>query len=206
MSSVRVSVDAQHPQDDALARASQVVEAHGVVVMPTETFYGLSASAFDRAACDRIFEIKGRATTKALPCLIADVAQLGVLVDDVPAVALELADRFWPGPLTLVLPALEGVIAASQAGTVAVRVSSLPLARRLPALVGPVTTTSANLAGRAPATTADEVSAQLGDSVDLLLDGGATAGGSPSTIVDVSRGAPELVREGAVPWADITGP
>ena len=186
-----------------LAQARVVLDGHGVVAMPTETYYGLSVSVFDQVACARVFEIKGRPSTKALPCIVSGIEQLGSVASEITPLASELASRFWPGPLTLIVPARASVAAASDNGTVAVRVSSLPLAREVAAIAGPATATSANASGAPPATTADEVVAQFGDTVDLVLDGGATPGGPASTIVDLTGATPALVREGAIAFRDV---
>ena len=200
---MRLSVDAEQPQADVLTQACGVLDEHGVVAVPTETFYGLAVSVFDNEACARVFEIKGRPSTKALPCIVSDLEQLGRVAREISPLASELSSRFWPGPLTLIVPARATVAAASESGTIAVRVSSLPLARELAAVCGPLTATSANVSGSPPAMTADEVVAQLGESVDLVLDGGATFGGPASTIVDVTSGKPELVRPGAIAFREL---
>jgi L-threonylcarbamoyladenylate synthase len=193
-----------------VARARAVLDAHGVVAVPTETYYGLAVSVFDHEACARVFEIKGREATKALPCIVSGIEQLASVVSEISPLANELASRFWPGPLTLIMPARASVAAASTdataTATVAVRVSSLPLARELAAIAGPITATSANVSGASPATTADEVIAQLGDALDLVLDGGATLGGPASTIVDVTGATPVLVRGGAIAFRSIVSP
>jgi L-threonylcarbamoyladenylate synthase len=176
------------------------------VAYPTETFYGLAVSVFDQAGCDRIFEIKGRPPDKALPCIVSDVRQLETVARSLPSSVRELAARFWPGPLTLVVSAQTTVAAASEAGTIAVRVSSGVVARELAALCGPITATSANRSGSSPTTTADEVVAQLGEAVDLVLDGGPTPGGVGSTIVDMTTTPPRLVREGAIRYRDVIAP
>jgi len=199
-------VDTEQPQEDVLTQACRVLEEHGVVAVPTETFYGLAVSVFDHEACERVFEIKGRPSTKALLCIVSGIEQLERVASEIPALASELSTRFWPGPLTLIVPARAAVAAASEAGTIAVRVSSLPFARELAAVAGPLTATSANVSGAPPATTADEIVAQLGDSVDLVLDGGTTSGGLASTIVDVTSGKLELVREGAIAFRDVLRP
>lgn len=167
----------------------------GVVAFPTETFYGLAADVASLQGCEKVFAIKGRDSSKALPWIVADVEQLldVALLSDA---ALRLARRFWPGPLTLVVPRKGG-------GTVAARVSGLPLARALAARLGrPITATSANAASEPPAETADALASLVG--VDLLLDGGPAPGGPPSTIVDVTGERATLVRAGAVDFGRIT--
>jgi L-threonylcarbamoyladenylate synthase len=207
---MRLAVDAQQPEEDVLEAAARVIGDHGIVAFPTETFYGLATSVFDRRGCARVFELKGRSSTKALPCIVSDVEALVQVAREISPVVLELAARFWPGPLTVVLPARASVVAASVDGTIAVRVSSLPLARALAVGAGPITATSANRSGAFPAQTADDVESQLGDDVELLLDGGTAAGGLPSTIVAVGSagsgrdGRIELIREGAIPFRDVS--
>lgn len=185
-----------------------MIAEHGIVAFPTETFYGLATSVFDPEGCARVFELKGRPANKALPCIVSNVEALGSVAREISPVVLDLAARFWPGPLTIVVPARSSVVAASDTGTIAVRVSSLPLARALAGCAGPITATSANRSGEGPAQTADQVELRLDAGVDLLLDGGTTTGGLPSTIVSVGAtsggdGPVELIREGAIPFRDV---
>lgn len=193
----RIRVDPRDPSESVLAEAAEVLSRRGVVAYPTETFYGLGAAALDEDACQRVFEIKGRPRDSPLPWILADVGQIET-VARLDEVARLLVSRFWPGPLTLIVPLSRGQ------GTVAVRVSSLPIARALARRLGaPITSTSANRAGEPAPVTADEVAERL-QGVDLLLDGGPSAGGLPSTIVDLSAGGrPVLVRAGAVAYAEI---
>ena len=202
---MRRSVDVYEPSADILALCRRSLDEHGVVAFPTETFYGLAASALDVAACLRIFELKGRPGSKALPCIVSDWSQLDVLaeLERLSKTAGVLADSFWPGPLTLVVPARTEVAAASEEGTVAVRVSPLPLATALARECGPITSTSANVSGTPPATTANDVSSQFPDGLSVILDGGECEGGLPSTIVDVTSEQPVLVRAGRVPFESI---
>jgi L-threonylcarbamoyladenylate synthase len=178
-----------------------------VVAYPTETFYGLGANAFDSEACGRVLELKGREAEKALPVIVADIEQLGLITDELPRAVEPLAKRFWPGPLTLVIPVRSGLPGAfADLTTVAVRVSGLALARELARRGGfPLTSTSANRSGGSSAQTADEVETMLGEGLDLMLDGGRTPGGNPSTIVDVSGLEPRLLRPGAVPFEAVCG-
>ncbi len=188
---------------EAIARAAAVLRRGGVVCFPTESFYGLAALALDAEAVARVVAAKQRTDTAPIACIAADLeAATRLWLAPVPDVALELARAHWPGSLTLVAPAAKGVPAPLIGpGGVGVRVPPHPWALALAAAVEqPITATSANLSGRPPARSIAEVRAQLGSGVDLYLDGGETVGGLPSTVVEIPvRGAPRLVRAGAVP-------
>ncbi len=187
---------------EAIARAAAVLRRGGVVCFPTESYYGLAALALDARAVARIVAAKGRADDAPIACIAADLeAATRLWAAPAPAVALELARHHWPGSLTIIAPAMDGLPAAlCGKGGVGVRVPPHPWALALAAAVEqPITATSANPSGKPPARTIAEVRAQLGAGVDLYLDGGETAGGLPSTIVEVpTRGAPRLVRAGAI--------
>jgi L-threonylcarbamoyladenylate synthase len=196
----RMTVDSLHPDGEVLAHAGRVIREGGVVAYPTETFYGLGANVFDPKPCRRIIELKGRDWGKQLPLIVSDLDQIELLCEDIPPSLRRLARVFWPGPLTLVIAVRDG-LSGDLAGrsTAALRVSGLPLARDLARVAAtPLTATSANPSDRAPAQRPRDLDDVVGDGVDLLLDGGPTAGGSPSTIVDVSGVAPRLLREGPV--------
>jgi len=171
-----------------------------VVAFPTETYYGLAVDALDEAALARLFAVKGRAADKASALLVADRAMIDALCAFVPPKAEQLMAAFWPGPLTLVLPARPGLPAAIvDAGYVALRISPHPVAHALVAAFGrPITATSANLAGAAPARTADEVRAGLLPQSLFVLDGGPTPGGPPSTLVRVTQAGSQVLRRGAI--------
>jgi L-threonylcarbamoyladenylate synthase len=186
----------------AIARAASVLKRGGVVCFPTENYYGLAALAFDAAAVAKIVAVKGRGEQAPIACIAADLeAATRLWAQPVPQVALELARQHWPGSLTIVAPPAAGLPAALAGPSgIGVRVPPHAWALALAAAVEqPITATSANLSGKPPARTIAEVRAQLGSGVDLYLDGGETAGGLPSTVVEVPpRGAPRLVRAGAV--------
>lgn len=197
-------VDPREPDPRIVEEAVRVLSEDGVILYPTETFYGLGVDARSRAACDRVFELKGRPPEKALPCIVSGVPQLEESARNLKAGALQLARRFWPGPLTLVVEARPGLAASSQTGGLAVRASGLRLARDLAEALGaPVTATSANRTGSPPATTAEQALSDLGSGLDLILDGGPCPGGLPSTIVDVRDSPPRLVRVGKVPFEEV---
>lgn len=196
-----VAVDPAAPAAAALEQAAAVLRADGLVAFPTETFYGLGAAALQPAAVRRVFAVKGRAEGKPLLVLVDSIAMAERLVAAIPARARALMARHWPGALTLVLSARAEIPVEITAGTgtIGVRLSAHPVACALvTALGGPVTAPSANLADRPPPTTAAEVLGSFGDAVDLVLDGGPTPGGEPSTVLDVTVEPPRLIRAGAV--------
>jgi len=194
-------VDAAAPAPEAIRDAAAVLRAGGLVAFPTETFYGLGAAGLDPAATRRIFVAKGRPATMPLLLLVDSRAMVATVAVEVPPHAHELMDRHWPGALTLVLratPRVPGVVTAGT-GTVGVRMPAHAVARALvQALCEPITAPSANLTGAAAPVTAADVLAQLGGVVDLVLDGGPTPGGMPSTVLDVTVDPPRVVRQGAV--------
>jgi L-threonylcarbamoyladenylate synthase len=190
--------------DATIREAARIVRDGGVLAMPTDSFYALVARALDEAAVRRVCAIKGRDGRKPILVLIADRSQLDGLVARVPRAAVVLMDRFWPGPLTIVLPASPRLPAALTAGTgtVGVRLPAQPLLGRLLCAVGPLTGTSANRSGEPPARTAADVERCLGEDVDLILDGGPASAALPSTVVDAT-GTVRVLREGPIKRAAI---
>ncbi|MFC9536479.1 L-threonylcarbamoyladenylate synthase [Streptomyces sp. NPDC056975] len=189
-----------------IEQAAGVLRVGGLVALPTETVYGLGANAEDPAAVARIFQVKGRPPSHPLIVHIGSGEQLDDWVEDVSETARLLAERFWPGPLTLVLRRGHRVPLEATGGleTVAVRVPDHPVALALlSAFGGGVTAPSANRFGSVSPTTADHVRAELGDAVDFVLDGGACDVGVESTIVDVTGDAPSILRPGGVTREDL---
>jgi L-threonylcarbamoyladenylate synthase len=185
--------------------AAAVLRRGGLVAYPTETFYGLGALARDGAAMRRLSEAKLRPEGKPLPLLAADLAQVEEVALLGPR-ARRLAARFWPGPLTLVLPARPGLDPAitSGSGTVGIRVPGSEVARALArAAGGAIVSTSANLSGEPPPADASALSAAMRARLDYVLDGGRTPGGLPSTVVAVEGEEVRIVRAGAVPLEDV---
>ncbi len=193
---------AAHP--DALAQALRVLRAGGLVAFPTDTVYGVGALAFDGAAVESIYTAKDRPVEKAIPILFADLEDLDQVAVEVPAMARILAAHFWPGPLTLVVPKKPTLPpAVSATDTLAVRIPDHPVARALLRAAGPMAVTSANISGQASPTDAQEVLRQLNGRIPLIIDGGVTPGGIPSTLVDCLGGEPVLLREGPLTRAQI---
>ena len=202
----RVFLDPEAPQRDAVLEAAKWIRAGRVVAIPTDTLYGLAVDPFNAAAVTRLFDVKGRSAERALPLVAADVAQVIANLGPLSRPAARLASQFWPGPLTLIVPAPSRLAGGVTGGTgrVGVRVPDHGVARAICAAVGrPVTATSANISGRPATPDPDVVERTLGAHVDLLIDAGPTSGGAPSTIVDVVDEPPRLVRAGAIPWETI---
>jgi len=197
-----LKIDPAQPDPAGLAQAAECLRSGGLVAFPTETVYGLGANALDPAAVRRIFQAKGRPTTDPLIVHLHDSGQLGTVAAAVPELALKLAEAFWPGPLTLILPRAPGVPAEVTAGgpTVAVRVPRHPVAQALLAAAGlPIAAPSANRFARPSPTTAQHVLDDLEGKVELVLDGGPVTIGLESTIVDVTQDPPQVLRPGGLP-------
>ena len=192
---------------DLLAQAVETLRRGGVIALPTETVYGLAANAEDELAVRRVFAIKGRPATHPLIVHVARAEELSSWARHIPEEAWRLAAAFWPGPLTLVLQRSARATDAVTGGqdTVALRVPHHPVALAvLDALGGGVAAPSANRFGRVSPTTAEHVRVDLGDEVDLLLDGGPCTVGVESTIVDLSGGAPAVLRPGGLAVEEIS--
>ncbi|MGH9488572.1 MAG: L-threonylcarbamoyladenylate synthase [Terriglobales bacterium] len=196
-----LAINAQARCGDIIPELRQHLDAGGVAALPTDTLYGLAAHALCRSAIARVFAIKGRSPDKPLPLVVRDRDQASALAARLPPWFDQLAAAFWPGPLTLILPAAAHVPAELTAGSggIAVRQPDLPfLQTLLQALDYPLTATSANRSGAPACRTAAEVAAQLGEDCPLVVDGGPSPSGRPSTIVDLCGLAPRLLREGAI--------
>lgn len=182
-------------------QAISILKQGGIVAFPTDTVYGLGACISIPQAVERIYQVKERPRSMALSLLLADKSQIGEVAEPVPPIAWLLADKFLPGALTMVLPRAKSVpdIVTGGGATVAVRIPAHPVPVALARGLGaPIVGTSANLSGKPSSLTAEEVYAQLGNKVDLIIDGGRCPGGKESTIVDLTGEAPVLLREGAI--------
>lgn len=189
--------------DDAAGRAAAVavLRAGGIVALPTDTVYGIAVDLDVEGGIERLFAAKERPPEKGIVLLLADAAQAAEIgIMDAPAAAL--AGAFWPGGLTLILRRRPDVALPRSltggAPTVGLRVPDHPAPRALAAVLGPLPTTSANRSGRPDAQSAADVVGSLGDAVDLVLDGGPSVGGQPSTVVDLSGSEPRMLRVGAI--------
>jgi L-threonylcarbamoyladenylate synthase len=203
---VEFRVEAGRPDRHALSQAGAILRDGGIVAYPTDTLYGLAADPRSAAALAQLYRIKGRPVDAAIPLVAAGIAQLEAAGGELGPATRRLAEAFWPGPLTLILPAWAGLDPNVHAGlgTVAVRVPDHPVALMLAELHGgPITSTSANKSGEPATRDPGEVRRTLGGELDALIDAGLSPGGPPSTIVDASGREPRLVRAGAVPWTRV---
>ena len=199
--SLLITLDPDKPDDSILKKVITSIITGKTFAFPTETFYALGVSAYNKAAIEKVFTIKGRDYTMPLPLIIEGEDMLREVAAEIPAIAHSLIQAFWPGGLTLIFKASPKVpaILTAHTGTIALRQSSHPLARLLVAgALCPITATSANLSGDRSCSSAPEVAESLGNEVDLIIDGGQTEGLLPSTIVDLTVASPRIVREGVI--------
>jgi tRNA threonylcarbamoyl adenosine modification protein (Sua5/YciO/YrdC/YwlC family) len=198
-----LSVDAE--RETGMDEATRSVQRGRLVVLPTDTVYGVGCDAFNAQAVQRLLDAKGRGREMPPPVLVSAKTTLEALAIDVPDWARALVDELWPGPLTLVLrqqASLQWDLGETR-GTVAVRMPDHDAALELLARTGPLAVSSANLSGEPAATDADEAERMLGEAVRVILDGGATPGPIPSTIVDCTGEQGRLLRSGVVPLATL---
>jgi len=188
------------PFDEAgITEALQVLQKDGLVAFPTDTVYGLAALAFSSAGIERLFQAKGRDPSKAIPILLAGPDQLPRVTSQVEETAIRLADAFWPGAMTLVVPRHPGLPESLSPGpTVGVRVPDHAMVLALLRRTGPLAATSANLSGGDNPLRAADVIDQLAGRIELVLDGGVSPGGTPSTVVDCTAVEPVILRPGPI--------
>jgi L-threonylcarbamoyladenylate synthase len=191
----------QKPDRGIIAMTCDALAQGAIISYPTESFYGLGASAYDESAVEKIFMIKGREEGKPLPVIIPDLKTLSELTADIPGIARVLIEKFWPGGLTLVFRSSPQVSLRITGGTqkIGVRISSHPIAQAIVSTLKiPIVATSANLSGENTCSTAQEVYNILGDKIDIIIDGGKTEGVLPSTVLDLTQTPPLIVREGII--------
>ncbi len=195
-------LSSDHPV--VLAHAVDILQNGGAVVFPTDTVYGLAALPFREEYVERLYTIKGRNSSRAIAILISDLHELEFVSLSPSKIALRLAERFWPGPLTLIVPRHPSVPdTLSTLPTIGVRVPNHPVALALLRMTGPLAVTSANLSGEKNTNSAQEALAQLDGRVHLIIDGGHTPGGIPSTVVDCTSQEAVILRPGPISLEDI---
>lgn len=185
-------------------RAIEALARGELVAFPTDTVYGLGVDAFNDQAVRKLYLAKGRSHEKAIPVLVANLEQFVDVVDRTTLPAMRLVEKFWPGPLTIVLGQAPDLASAiSIHGTVGVRIPDHPIAQELILQAGPLAVTSANRSGDPEACTAEEIESLMGAQVHLIVDGGRTPGGQPSTVVDCTKDPPKMLRVGPISEEEI---
>jgi len=203
--STTYATSTEEERETAIEAAARALQRGGLVVLPTDTVYGIGADAFDHAAVQALLDAKGRGREMPPPVLISAVTTLAALATNISSYVEALTEAFWPGPLTLVCeqqPSLTWDLGETR-GTVAVRMPDHEVALALLERTGPLAVSSANLSGLPAATEADAAEGMLGESVEVVLDGGPSPKGEASTILDVRASQPRLLRLGAVSVAEL---
>lgn len=202
-----IKINPTKPEGHLVDQVVATLEAGGVIAYPTETVYGIGCSAYDNKAVQRIYDLKGRDSSKAMILIAADLLQISELVESVPEAAETLMDSFWPGPLTMVFNASDKLneFAIKRSKTIAVRIPACPIClAMLKSCDFPIVSTSANKSGQPPATNAGQVMSTFSGQLDLIVDGGETLSSVPSTVIDVTRTPPKIIREGAISQLEIS--
>ena len=190
----------------SISRSVQILRDGGVIALPTDTLYGISANALDPEAAAKVFSVKDRGERSPLPIFVSDPVHLYKYGRDIPDTAIRLAEIFWPGKLTIVVGKSDLVpdVVSGGLDTVGLRIPDHPAPREIVAQLGePITATSANVSGKPALTAAEDVVAELGSRLDLVLDGGTLAPSAPSTVIDVTADPPRILRQGALSASDI---
>lgn len=189
---------------DTIPLARDILNKGGLVAFPTDTVYGVGTLVFNGKAVESIYVAKDRPIEKAIPVLIAEAEDMDKVGMNIPDMARRIAARFWPGPLTCIIPKKPTLPeSVSATPTIGVRVPDHDVARALLRTTGPMAVTSANISGQASPSTAEEVFAQLGGRISLIIDGGKTPGGVPSTLVDCTSDDIKILREGPISLEEI---
>jgi len=191
---------------DAIQRAASLIREGGLVAFPTDTVYGLGVLVDNILAIEQLYLVKERHTMKAIAVLIGKISHLQLVTDKMNYLALRLGEEFWPGPLTLVVPRHASLPEnLSPSNTIGVRMPDHTVALELLKQTGPLAVTSANISGEPSSQTAQEVLSQLGRRIPLILDGGRTPGGKPSTVVDCTSSEPVILRDGPISIDNLKG-
>ena len=184
--------------------ASRILRDHEIIAFPTDTVYGIGASLYSHKAIEKLYQVKIRAYQKAIAVLIGNLDQLSLVTESLSPIAEKLASRYWPGALTLILPKIDSLPDnLSPFPTIGVRMPDHWFTLELLKCVGPLATTSANISGQKDLVTCQEVIDQFGEKIKLIIDGGKTPGGIPSTVVDCTQPYPLILREGCITKLEI---
>jgi L-threonylcarbamoyladenylate synthase len=197
-------IDLHKSFDQALEKSVSILNNGGLIVFPTDTVYGLAAKFDEPEAIERIYQVKGRDQTKALAVLVANLDQIKIISSRIPENATKLIKHFWPGALTIIFEKREDLMTPlSVDNSIGIRIPDDSFVQQLSLRIGPLATTSANRSGYPSTTKVDEVLDQIGNKVDLIVDGGEIEGGIASSVVDCRGEIIKILREGAIPKEEI---
>jgi len=201
-----LKVNPSNPESwkNMIVETQKVLKYGGVIAFPTDTFYGLGADPFNKAAVDKIYNIKGRDSKKPLLLLIDSITKLDDLTEEISEAATKLIESFWPGPLTMLFKPKPTIPKNITTDLIGIRQPGNPITRKILAKLNfPLTAPSANISGKPPAASAEQARSNLGNKVDLILDAGICIGGEPSTLVDTTKTPVRLIRAGAINFKNI---
>jgi L-threonylcarbamoyladenylate synthase len=201
-----VKIDVEHPDISVLRSIADVVCKGGMIVYPTDTIYGIGVDAFNEEAIDRVFELKHREKGKPILIIADSIEMVKSVVSYVPEVGYKLINRFWPGPLTILFPALEHISKklTGNSGKIGIRIPNNRFCLELVKTCGvPITSTSANISGRENPASVQQILDSIGDKVDLIVDGGVLKSDLPSTVVDITSDQAVVVRQGVISEEEI---
>ncbi len=199
-----LTISDQTDYKDALRESAEVLMRGGTAAIPTDTVYGFASSAFDEAAIASLYRIKERSRNKSIAVLLGDISQAHEIAEDFPAKAVRLAEKYWPGALTIIIRKKAGLPAdLSSNELVGLRIPDLEFTRDLIRLTGPLAVTSANISGEPPAKNVYEFAEILGSKLDIIIDNGPSRGGVPSSVINCGEDPAVILREGAIPGKDL---
>lgn len=194
----------EEEKQQALTRAADILKRGGVIAIPTDTVYGFAAPVHDEAAIARLYQIKERDQRKSIAVLLGDAAQAHLVAHEFPAKAQRLAEKYWPGALTIIIRKKAGLPAdLTSNDLVGLRIPDHEWTRELIRQTGPLAVTSANISGQPPAGSIEEFADELGPQLDLIVDGGPSSGGVPSSVINCGSDPAVVLREGAIPGKDL---
>lgn len=199
-----LSINTEEEQKTALKAAADVLLRGGVAAIPTDTVYGFAALVHDEKAIERLYRIKERSQNKSIAVLLGDAVQAHEVAHEFPAKAQRLADKYWPGALTIIIRKKTGLPAdLTSNDLVGLRIPDLEFTRDLIRLTGPLAVTSANISGQPPAKSIAEFTDELGNQLDIIIDGGPSRGGVPSSVINCDADPATILREGAISGKDL---
>lgn len=199
-----ITINTEEKKNEALKTAAEVLARGGIAAIPTDTVYGFAACVQDEAAIAKLYQIKERSLNKSIAVLLGDADQAHLVAREFPAKALRLAARYWPGALTIIIRKKDGLPSdLTSNDLVGLRIPDLDFTRKLIRITGPLAVTSANISGEPPAKSVSEFAEAIGDRLDLIIDGGPSSGGVPSSVINCAAEPAVILREGAIPGKEL---